>query len=99
MNRISFKMFLPLGLGIVGIMAYIGYFIVKDSGGGSALDVCTLLPPVCFFSGMIAAIMVRRHRAANPALWRSGFLLCLTGTVLYAILILLLICAALAMRE
>ena len=72
-------------------MAYIGYFIVKDSSNNLALDICILLPPISFFSGIVASILTRKHKERNSALWWSGFAICLVGTILYALLILLLI--------
>jgi hypothetical protein len=99
MNRSSFKASIPFVLGIIGIIAYIGYFIVKDSNNNLAFGICILLPPISFFSGIIAAILTRKYKEKNNTLWWSGFAICLVGTILYALLILLLICAALAIRE
>lgn len=98
-NRTSFKVSIPLLLGIIGIMAYIGYFIVKDSSNNIAFDICTLLPPLSFLGGIVAAILTKKHKGKNNTLWWCGFVLCFVGTILYAVLILLLICAVLAMRE
>lgn len=52
MHRKSLKSSVPLVLGIIGMMAYIGYFIVKDSGG-IALDICVLLPPIFFLEELL----------------------------------------------
>lgn len=99
MNRTSFKTSIPLILGIIGLAAYMGYFVVKDSSNNFALGICTVLPPICFFCGIVAAVLTRKHKEKNKALWWSGFSICLVGTILYALLILLLICAVLAIRE
>lgn len=99
MNKISFKVSIPLILGIIGIMAFIDYFIVKDSSNNLALNICILLPPISFFSGIVTAILTRKYKENNNSLWWSGFSICLVGTILYALLILLLICAVLAIRE
>lgn len=99
MNGKFLKVSVPLILGIIGIMAYIGYFIVKDNGNNIAFAICILLPPISFLGGIIAAILTRKDRKINNTLWRSGFVICLVGTILYALLILLLIIAILAARE
>ena len=99
MNRTSFKVSVPFVLGIIGIMVYVGYFIVKDSGNNAAFAICILLPPLSFFSGIVVAFLTRKHKEANNTLWWSGFVICLVGTILYALLILLLICTVLAIRE
>ena len=98
-NRTIVKAAAPLALGFIGIMAYVGYFIVKDSNSNVALDICILLPPVAFFSGIVAAILTRKYKETYKTLWWSGFVICLAGTILYALLIFLLICAVLAIRE
>jgi hypothetical protein len=99
MNKTSYKVSISLVLGMIGILAYIGYFIVKDSSNNLAIDICILLPPISFFSGTAAAVLTRKHKEENKTLWWSGFVICFVGTILYALLILLLICAALAIRE
>ena len=99
MTKISFKVSIPLILGIIGIMAFIDYFIVKDSCNNLALTICILLPPISFFSGIVTAILTRKYKENNNSLLWSGCSICLVGTILYALLILLLICAVLAIRE
>lgn len=99
MNRKVLKVMIPLLLGMIGIMAYIGYFIFKDSTNNIAFAMCILLPPLSFLSGIVMSILTRKDRKINNTIWLSGFVICLVGTLLYALLILLLICAALAIRE
>lgn len=99
MNKFFWRASIPFVFGIVGMTAYVGYFIVKDSGNNIAFDIRTLLPPLSFLSGIVAAILTRTHKETNHTLWWSGLVICLVGTVSYLLLILLLICTVLAVRE
>lgn len=99
MNRTSFKVFIPLVSGIIGMAAYIAFFKFRNSSNYAAVDICTLLPPIAFIGGIVASVLTRKHKENNNTLWWSGFVICLIGLVLYIAFILLLICAAFALRS
>lgn len=98
MDKTRLKSAIPLIFGLIGIAAYIGYFFIKDSSNNFALNLCTVLPPIAFFCGTVSAFLTRKNRK-NNTLWWSGLAVCSIGAILYVLLIVILICAAIALRD
>ena len=86
MNKNYIKVSIPLVLGIIGMISYMGYFTIRDGHNYVVTDICTLLPPFSFFEWTGCFYFDKKYKTTHNALWRGGFVICLGRIVLYAFL-------------
>lgn len=88
----SIKAALPLIFGIIGLIGYCLYFLVRNlPSDNPAFLIVLFLPPAAFLAGIVTAIVFRKRRSEHSAAWLGGLFICVVGLIMYILLFALII--------